>query len=195
MRRLSFLAVFLLAAAGADLASAQDAGPIGLVTGYPATIGILWRASERVAIRPEISFQGQWSDSTGLTSQGTLAGTTSTSGTSTSFGAAVLVYFGGREGLRPYFSPRFMFNATSSEASSSSAVGGSSGASHYYSISGSAGAEYALGRRFAVFGELGIGYTYLSSSNQFAGTVSGGTSTSTNDTLATRTAVGVIIWF
>lgn len=57
MRRwmvVEFCAAVLL---GVAPASAQDRGQLGLTTGYPAAIGALWHASDRVGIRAEATFQ------------------------------------------------------------------------------------------------------------------------------------------
>ena len=53
---------FLLAAGLVCLtcgtASAQGAGKTGVTMGYPASIGVIWHASDKVAIRPELSLIG-----------------------------------------------------------------------------------------------------------------------------------------
>jgi hypothetical protein len=193
MRKTMLLMALLVATLGATGAAGQDAPAIGVVTGYPASIGILWRASDRVAIRPEVSFNGQWSDS--AASQGT-PGTVSTSGSTTSVGVSALFYFTEREGLRTYFSPRFSYGRNSSTTDAVSLSGGGShSTANAYSLAGSLGAEYTLGRRFGVFGELGVGCARQTSSLRSSGTTSSGTSAGSSTTFGTRTAVGVILWF
>ena len=51
--RILLLLVLLMASVPAH---AQEGGNLGLVVGYPANIGLLWHATERVAVRPEVSF-------------------------------------------------------------------------------------------------------------------------------------------
>ena len=36
-------------------AGAQDQGKIGITMAYPASVGMLWRVSDKVAVRPELS--------------------------------------------------------------------------------------------------------------------------------------------
>jgi hypothetical protein len=193
MRKSLPFALILLATLGASRAAGQEAGGVGAVAGYPASIGILWRALDRVAIRPEASFNGQWSDSSA--GQGTPA-TVSTSGSTTSVGVSALFYFTERDGLRPYFSPRFSYGRSASTTDAASLSGGGSHSTgNAYSVAGSVGAEYTLGRRFAVFGELGLGCSRQTSSLRYSGTTSSGTSTGSSTSFATRSAVGVILWF
>jgi opacity protein-like surface antigen len=73
--------------------------------------------------------------------------------------------------------------------------GGSTSHTNSYELAGSFGAEYALGRRFSLFGELGLAYAHGTSSFRSSGATSSGTSTGTDTRFATRTAVGVVIWF
>jgi len=47
----------------------------------------------------------------------------------------------------------------------------------------------------SLFGELGLAYTYKTSSLQLSGSTSSGPSTGTGKSVGTRTAVGVVIWF
>ena len=50
--------VLALLLCGVTGAAAQDGGKAGITMGYPASIGILWHAGDRVAIRPEFSISG-----------------------------------------------------------------------------------------------------------------------------------------
>ena len=49
---LSLMAITVLP----DIASAQDEPRIGVTMGYPSAVGILWRAGERIALRPEFTW-------------------------------------------------------------------------------------------------------------------------------------------
>lgn len=53
--RVALIASFCIAMF-ASVASAQDKGKVGLVVGYPATVGVLWQVSDRFGIRGEGSF-------------------------------------------------------------------------------------------------------------------------------------------
>src|SRR5438128_1230854 len=46
----------LLATFAASSAAAQDHGRVGLVIGYPAAAGVILHVSDRVAVRPDVSF-------------------------------------------------------------------------------------------------------------------------------------------
>lgn len=96
MRR--WIAVVMMLAGAAGTAEAQDAGRIGIPMGYPASIGVVWQLSDRVALRPELSVMQSTTDSTAVLTIGTPAGTTtSTSRTSSDSwtadaGASALFY-------------------------------------------------------------------------------------------------------
>ena len=59
-------------------------------------------------------------------------------------------------------------------------------------VSGSFGAQYALGRRFSVFGEIGAGYTHVVTSPTIGGIL---VTSSVNNTFSTRSGAGVILYF
>jgi hypothetical protein len=165
----------------ASIAHAQDAGRVGLTTGYPASIGIQWHISERTAIRPEISFT-----TTSSSSQSLIDATTDF----LSFGTGVSVLFFSpvRDNLKLYVAPRFGYSRTSGTTEFSESN------TDIYSIGGSFGGLYALGRRFAVFGEAGFQYSHQNGSIK-SSTASALQTTSRGDSAATRTGVGIIIYF
>jgi len=188
MRNALPFATLLLATFGADPSAAQEAARVGVVAGYPASIGVLWRASARVAIRPE--FNVQWVDSTSVGSRTT----TGTAITITGLGASALFYFAAPDRLRPYLSTRFLYSTSSRTVEMTPPEGGVDQTSRQYSLAGCFGAEYALGRRLTVFGEFGVGYTYLSDEIR-PRTANGSAMTAGVDSLETRTAFGVILFF
>ena len=59
-----------------------------------------------------------------------------------------------------------------------------------WSLTGSVGAQYALGKRFGVFGEVGFGYQH---SHETGGSLI--QTDITSHTIGTRTGVGVILYF
>jgi hypothetical protein len=147
-------------------AAAQDKGRVGLTMGYPAGVGLMFHVSDRFALRPEVSFTREVTEGPGS------AGTYSTTTTwSVGVGLSVLFYLHETDNLRTYVSPRFSYgrvNSTWTTILPPGAKGyGGPGPSteDSYQVSGSFGAQYALGRRFSVFGDLGIAYTDLRSWN------------------------------
>ncbi len=91
-------------------------------------------------------------------------------------------------------SPRFQYTRGSSSSTISPPFNGTPAATEFtsnaYFFSGSFGAEYGLSNRFAVFGELGFGYTHQTTDNTF--TAAGN---STGHTIGTRSGAGVIVYF
>lgn len=53
MKRVLFTVAVLLCASLP--AAAQESGQVGVAMGYPGSIGIIWHASERMAIRPDFN--------------------------------------------------------------------------------------------------------------------------------------------
>ena len=64
IRRFLVLAAALLVLTGRT-AGAQGAGKAGVTMGYPASIGVIWHASDKVAIRPELTIAGASSKTSG----------------------------------------------------------------------------------------------------------------------------------
>ncbi|HET7694579.1 MAG TPA: outer membrane beta-barrel protein [Vicinamibacterales bacterium] len=129
-------------------ASAQERGDVGITMGFPASIGVLWHATDTVAIRPDLSFSGSSTDP-GDSSSWTL-------GT----GVSALIYMGEAENVRTYFSPRLTYQRSS--FSVETAIGGdTTRTANAWGVSGSFGAQYTPNRRFGVFGEVGFSYSRL----------------------------------
>jgi len=205
MRRIGLLAAITVGLL-APAASAQDDPRVGITMGYPASVGIIWHVNDRVALRPEVNAQKSSGEFTTTTSIAFGPTTTTTTGTSTSdawqvgVGVSALFYLTTHDALRTYVSPRWSYIRTSSSNTSSSApppsqTTGSVGNGNF--VSGSFGAQYALGKRFGVFGEVGVGYTH-SDSAPLPPAAAGGvvvSSQTTTRTLATRSGAGVILYF
>jgi len=177
--RLVKIVVIGCALAAATTARAQDAGHVGLTTGYPASIGILWHLSERTAVRPEISFTITSSSSQSLVNA-------SSDFSSFNPGISVLFFSSLRDNLKLYVAPRFGFSRTSGSSEVTEST------TDIYSISGSLGGHYGLGRRFALFGEAGLQYSHQTGS---VTSTLGIQTKSQGDVVGTRTAVGVVIYF
>ena len=179
MRAVKIVVIGWVFGAVAINASGQDAGHVGLTTGYPASIGILWHLSERTAVRPEISFAFNSTSSESLINA-------STDFSSFSPAVSVLFFSSLRDNLKLYAAPRFGFSRTNGSSEVTEAT------TDIYSISGTLGGHYALGRRFALFGEAGLQYSHETGS---ATSTFGIRTKSRGDNVGTRTAVGVVIYF
>jgi hypothetical protein len=170
-------------------ANAQEAGQIGITMGYPASIGVVWHVSDGVAVRPEISFSRSSSDNE-----------FSSDTTTVSAGASGLFYLSRWDQVRAYVSPRFSYGHATSE---SGGTLGLSLKSSTYNVVGSFGAQYTPHKRFAVFGETGVGYSHSTSSSTYAipslllegRSPTRPTTTSTLTGFSTRTGVGVVFYF
>jgi hypothetical protein len=187
----------------AHTASAQETPRVGISMGYPAGIGIIWHITDGVALRPEISVQKQSGQSTTMRASVIIGlpsdGTTITTSESTmdfwqaSVGVSALFYLSKHDALRTYVSPRWAYTRDSSNLPSSlsdSINFGTSGSGNL--VAGSFGAQYALGRKFSAFGEVGVEFSRTVSTpndRQF------GSSRDVFQTFGTRSAAGVILYF
>lgn len=126
-------------------------------------------------------------------------GTTITTSESTtdfwqaSVGLSALFYLSKHDALRTYVSPRWAytrdFNDSSSGLSDSIDFGSTRSGNL---VAGSFGAQYALGRKFSAFGEIGLEFTRTVSTpndSRFGG------SQDVFRTFGTRSAAGVILYF
>jgi len=164
-------------------AGAQEQRTVGITMGYPASIGVLWRVSDKVAIRPELSFAGGQSD-VALSSF-----VSETDGWSAGTGVSALFYLHKYEHLRTYVSPRFTYgHSTSTVTNSAFTVSKTTNDNSSTGAGGSFGAQYSLGDRFAVFGELGFAFSHRTSSTNTTATKIGGKA------WGTQSAVGVVFF-
>ena len=166
---------------------AQETGKVGLTMGFPGSIGVLWHATDNLAVRPEISFS--WSSSE--------IGSSESDVSTFSTGASVLFYLRKWENLATYASPRYAFARTTS--SSDAAFGGESErTSRSHLFSGSFGAQYWLGQRFSAFGELGLAYQRSSSDSNIdvpPGFPIDFSTEFTSTSFGTRSFAGVVFYF
>ena len=177
-------ALTLVMCLGATAANAQERGQTGLVMGLPATAGIIWHATDRLAIRPEIGFSHSTSES-----DVPILGSVNTSEQRTvTVGGSVLWYFAKADNVRPYFMPRISYGRSSFDSSSISTPP----STRNFGVSASFGAQYAPVRRFSVYGELGYGYGRTTT--RFSTPILDGGETRTN-AWSTRSAAGVIFYF
>ena len=161
---------------------AQDAPKTGIVMAYPTSVGILWHASDKVALRPEFSISGV---SSTLTSA---QNTTDTSGVGFGVGISALFYVHKDDNLRTYIVPRFVYSHSSTSTSTSIGFDVPDVGSDTYGGSGAFGAQYGLGKRFAVFGELGFEFDHRTTDPSASG------GKLTGSTWGLRSGVGVIFY-
>ena len=178
------VAVFLL---NGGSALAQDRGQVGLTMGFPTSIGLIWHPTDRVALRPEFSISG-------ISTEQTVTISPIQSDTESSLyniGISGLFYVSRSDNLRTYVSPRLAYGRASSTIDNA-LTGPSESITKTTSVSGAFGAQYALHRRFGVFGEVGLGYSGSTSRSEvgIAGEIR-----VDSDAWSTRGGVGVILYF
>lgn len=189
--------VMALLVAGVTPALAQSTRKVGLVMGYPASVGVLWDVSERIGLRPDFSITRQSAETTSTVSGiigMTETSTTTSEGWTTSLGLSGLFYLGAPADLRFYLTPRVAWAWSRSDYEASQGLvqlGPIDSESDGFLVAGSFGAQYAPHERFRLFGELGLSYS------QQEGTT--GYSVSRADTSTTsvglRSGVGVVVYF
>jgi len=179
-RSVVFALAALLTAAG--IASAQDK-KVGLTMGYPSAIGVVWHISDRVALRPELSLAGGSAETTA-------AGFSSESDTTAiGTGISALFYLNTADKLRTYLSPRFTYGHSTTEQDFSSITNSTAKATtNNAGGQGSFGAQYYVSNRFALFGELGVGFSHTETKSNLTPTKG------TSWAWGTRSAVGIIFY-
>lgn len=175
-----FAAAVLLGVA--SHASAQDK-KIGLTMGYPSAFGVLWHVTDKVALRPELSLAG---GSTEINASGFSANSdTNTIAT----GISALFYLNTADKLRTYVSPRFTYSHASTDQDLSAITNSNAtNTTNNTSGQGAFGAQYYVSNRFAVFGELGIGFGRTESKSNIT------PSKNTGWAWGTRSAVGIVFY-
>lgn len=138
---------------GQQPVSSQE--PIGITMAYPASIGVMWHATERVAIRPDLSFSFGTSESEATGVSGTSSDTWSLN-----IGVSALFYLKEWDNLRTYLAPRLGYSRGETTADSSS-FGGLTAelTSSGFTLAGLFGASYRVHPRFSVFGETGVAFS------------------------------------
>src|SRR5262245_18406673 len=137
-------------------AGAQERGATGVTMGYPASVGIIWHATENVALRPAMTFTSASNDASSSTFDSTGVGV----------GVSGLFFLRKFDEIRTYGAPRFSYPHTSTTSASDVSIGSVSQTSTIettssaYSLAGYFGAQDNAGKWFPVFGELGFGSTH-----------------------------------
>jgi len=152
----------------AHTASAQESGQAGVTLGTNA-LRAVFNLNDTIAIRPEGTFSFSTGDSIDSSGWG--------------LGTSVLFYMHRVEKLSTYFAPRFLYQRNTTSGPSLLDI-----TTSIYDVSGSFGAQYALHRRFSVYGEVGL----LIRDTTASGTLLSGTSTTSVRPL---TGFGGVLYF
>lgn len=175
-----FLAVCLTAVRSA---SAQDTRSFGVTMGYPASVGMLWHLSERLAIRPELSFDVFSSDTENASP---IAAGSSSDGHAIAVGFSALFYVARWDLTSAYVVPRYAYSRTESSIEGPLA-GLTDSTIRAHAVSVSFGAQHRLGERFGIYGELGLEHD--------RSTTEITTAELRRRALGTRSGVGVVVYF
>jgi hypothetical protein len=170
-----FVLTWCLLLARAVAVAAQDQGRVGLTMWYPVGVGVVFGLSDRIALRPDFSL-------TRRVTEGITENTVNTWGV----GLSALLYLQKSDSLSTYVSPRVAFRRSTErwqQYEPREVVIDS------WQASGSLGAQYALVRRFTVFGEVGLAYTDQYSTGPIYGFFR------KSQTWELRTIVGVTLLF
>ena len=170
----------LAASLTATPALAQEPGDVGVTISAPSAIGLVWHATPRLAVRPDLSFSFSESDAE-------VGGDLDSH--SFSLGGSVLFYTGRWDNLQTYVSPRVSYSWSSSSLVSGGTTFDST--TDGWSLAGTFGAQYMLGTRFAVFGEAGLAYSSLTAEAPSAF----GDNERTTWSFGTRTLIGATLYF
>ena len=147
--------------------------------GFPASVGVFWKVADRFAVRPEFNFSKTKTDDEPTTwSVGT--------------GVTGLFYLNSGNPLRTYVAPRFTYARQHLDDEDFFSFESST---NLYSLSGLFGAQYLLGDRFLVFGELGVRGGYSSGRETFSGPTFSFDNEPTGYTLGSTGGVGIVLLF
>jgi len=163
--------------------AAQDKGNAGISMGYPASIGFVYHVSDRLALRPEISFIRTTSD------RDSTFGDISTKGLTFEIGISGLFYVRRWDKVRAYVSPGYSYRHSDVSVDSPDLLDFDTSTFTGHRFSGSFGVQYSLHERFSVFGEAGLQYL----TQQIESDLS--LAESKMKTFGSRTAIGVIFFF
>jgi hypothetical protein len=198
MRRVVLLALFALLVLPHSSA-AQDMPRFGIVMGYPAQVALLWKVSDRLAVRPELNWSRLSSETISTADiltfppDAPVPFTTTSEGWAVGTGVSALVYLVKGDALRTYVSPRFTYTRSSTSLDLGfGRVSTSTTTSSTYGVAGLFGAQYKLANRFGVFGEMGFGYSRGTGSPGSSGITR---SESTSTSVGFRSGAGVILFF
>ena len=193
-RVLTALFVFALCALPAT-AAAQEKGKKALTLGSPGAVGILWHATDKLAIRPDFTFSFSDSEGNGVES----------STSSIGVGISALYYIKKWDQASAYFTPRVGWTRSKSESevsfvflpppigidfdfdnTSESTLSGWTG-------SAAVGFQGWIGTRFSIYGEVGLSYGRSTVDSDFSGL--SGSDEVKNSSFSPRSGVGIAFYF
>ena len=193
----ALLAGAMVLAMAARPVSAQEAGDVGVTMGYPGAIGVVWHITDGLAVRPDLTLSRTTSESRTTSSSvfggQSLSSSNTSEGWGTTVGLSALVNVRTIERLRLYVSPRLAYSYSSSdnETGLTGSLSAFNATTTGIVASGSFGSQYNVHDRFAIFGELGLQYSSLTTESDFPGSSNQTDSTS----FGLRSAVGVTFYF
>ena len=193
----ALLAGAMVLAMAARPVSAQEAGDVGVTMGYPGAIGVVWHITDGLAVRPDLTLSRTTSESSTTSSSvfggQSLSSSNTSEGWGTTVGLSALVNVRTIERLRLYVSPRLAYSYSSSdnETGLTGSLSAFNATTTGIVASGSFGSQYNVHDRFAIFGELGLQYSSLTTESDFPGSSNQTDSTS----FGLRSAVGVTFYF
>lgn len=193
----ALLSGVMLLTVTAGPAAGQEAGDVGVTMGYPGAIGVVWHVTDGLALRPDVTLTRTSSESRTTSSSIFEGQSLSSSNTSEGWGSAVglsaLVNVRTIDRLRLYLSPRVAYSHSTSENETglTGALSAFTATTTGIIASGSFGTQYNVHDRFAIFGEVGLQYTTLTTESDFPGSSNQTDST----TFGLRSAVGVTFYF
>ena len=192
--------------------NAQEKKRAGVTMGYPASVGFVFHVTDRVALRPELSFDKssskQSTDIVYYPSRDRTSSSTSNDASVVGVGLSALFYAGKWDNVRTYVSPRITYTRltttidyccyfvdfavptpTLESPISFRAPAPEKATSSMFSGAGSFGAQYSMSSKFSLFGEVGLSYSRTTGPewNIYSKTKS--------TSWSTRTGVGIVFYF
>jgi Outer membrane protein beta-barrel domain len=165
------------------VAAAQDDRNFGLVASTGSLVGVEWRVSDRLALRPAIGFSVTDTDDDDVSES---------SASVVTFDLAVPLTVGRWNDLLAYLAPRVGLGRSATEITTGGSGLTVQSTGTIYTFGGSFGAQYTWADRFAVFGETGLTYSHTSSELEL---VVFPTNDREINSFGTRSAVGVVFYF
>lgn len=151
-------------------ASAQTDRRIGVTLGHPVQVGVMWHVTDRVAVRPEVSFSAGSTETEiefgGL--PGSPRRTTTIEGdlSSVAIDLNLLITVKSWDAVRVNLVPSYKYLRTTSTSIASFFVGGApptiaaeESTSHDHFGGGALGVQFTPHQRFGIFAEAGLQYT------------------------------------
>lgn len=198
MKFLATASAVLLLTAGS--AFAQESGKVGLTMGAPSALGVIWHATDRIALVPKITFSTSANESridSDFTVNGVVVSTVTLTSESDSWtiapGLDVRLYAARWDNVAAYIAPGVSYQrgSTTTTTSSTSPLGSPLSETRTYrntgfDVRGVFGVQYTPHPRFGVYGEFGLRYAH--SRQRLASEI-------TSDATSSTSAIGAVFYF